>query len=162
MGCVVKGCDAKPNFWGACDRHRDIPIQREFKHALERGAATETPPPCFPTQEQWEEYVALWSLVERITSRYSQHVEFCRDCTPAHRAQMLGEGKCTHPETIFVRRKGELLGISGHFGERWQGALLGFHGDLVDIPDDMTLYETSMQLSRRRPRQPTGRRRLAP
>jgi hypothetical protein len=162
MGCSVFGCDQPSDLWGTCAGHRHIPIKREFDRALERGAATTTPPPCFPDPEHWVEYVALWSLVERISSRYSQHVEYCRDCTPAYRDTMQAQDKCGHPETIFVRKKGELRGISSHFGERWQGALLGFHGQLEDIPDDMTLAQTAARLSRKQPRRPSGKRRLNP
>lgn len=35
----------------------------------------------------------------------------CVDCTPAHKAAMLTQGRCERPEVVFVVREGGLVGM---------------------------------------------------
>lgn len=156
--CVVEGCDAQPGLFGACGDHRHIPIDREFEAAVTRGAAPTDRPPCFANQDSWKEYVACWSLKERITSRYSKHVEFCRDCSPDYRRRMDAAGNCTRRETVFVRKHtGEVVGVSSHFVSRWESALLGLHGEVVSLPDQRAVDETNERISRARAPKKMGR-----
>lgn len=156
--CVVEGCDNQPGLFGACGDHRHIPIDREFDAAVSRMAAPTDRPPCFVNQDSWKEYVACWSLKERITSRYSKHVEFCRDCSPDYRRRMMAAGKCTHHETVFVRKHtGEVVGVSSHFVSRWESALLGLHGEVVSLPEQSAVDETNERIANARAPKKMGR-----
>lgn len=156
--CLVDGCDKTPGMFGACGQHREIPIHREFDAAVARGAAPTDRPPCFDSDETWQEYVACWSLKERITSRYSKHVEFCRDCAPKYKDDMERLGRCAHRETVFVRKtSGEVVGVSSHFVSRWESALLGLHGEVVSLPAQDAVDETAERIARARAPKKMGR-----
>jgi hypothetical protein len=154
----VSGCERQPGLFGACGEHQHIPINREFEAAVERGAAPLDRPPCFDSQDVWREYVACWALKERITSRYSKHVEFCRDCSPQYKDGMDAKGRCSHRETVFIRKSsGEVVGVSSHFVSRWESALLGLHGEVVSLPDQDAVEETEAQIARARAPKKMGR-----
>ncbi len=156
--CLAEGCDAPPGMFGACAIHRHIPINREFDAAVTRGAATVERPPCFVDDAVWREYVACWSLGERITSRYTKHVEFCRDCSPGYKKDMEAMGRCSHRETVFIRKmSGETTGISSHFVSRWESALLGLHGEVVSLPDNDAIEQTNERIARARAPKKMGR-----
>lgn len=144
--------------FGACVDHREIPIQREFDAAVERGAAKRSHPPCFPSESAWREYVACWSLKERITSRYSKHVEYCRDCSAGYKQEMEAAGKCNRPETVFVRRStGETVGVSAHFVSRWESAILGLYGEVVSLPNQSAIEQTQERIAADRAPKKMGR-----
>lgn len=54
-------------------------------------------PQCFDSLEQWEVYKDLWQKSQ------GGKVNFCLDCQPAYRDQMTAQGRCAHPETVFVK-----------------------------------------------------------
>jgi len=156
--CIAPDCGASAGLFGACDQHRQIPIQREFDAAVERGAAPQDPPPCFDDRSSWKEYVACWSLKEKITSRYTKSVEFCRDCSPQYKTRMDSSGRCTHRETIFVRKMcGEVIGVSSRFASRWEGSLLGLYGEVVMLPPQDAVDQTSERLAKARAPKKMGR-----
>lgn len=156
--CIVDGCDGQPGLFGACGEHRAIPINREFEAAVTRGAAPEQAPPCFGTQESWREYVACWSLKERITSRYSKHVEFCRDCSPDYKREMDCAGRCANRETVFVRKHtGEVVGVSSHFVSRWESAVLGLYGEVISLPPQDAIEATHERIAEARAPKKMGR-----
>lgn len=160
--CSVDGCNRVPGMFGACSEHQHIPIEIEFNAAVARGAAPTDRPPCFSSHELWQEYVACWALKERITARYSKHVEFCRDCSPKYRDSMQREGRCTHHETIFVRKQtGEVEGVSSHFVSRWESALLGLHGEVVSMPSHEVVARTEERIAAARAPKKMGRPRKA-
>jgi hypothetical protein len=155
---MVEGCDRIPGLFGACVEHQGIPIRKEFDAAVARGAAACEPPPCFDGHARWQEYVACWSLKERITSRYSKHIEFCRDCSPTYRSIMDKHKRCTHEEVIFVRKQtGEIVGVSAHFVSRWESALLGLHGEVVQMPSPEAVDRTTEKIARARAPKKMGR-----
>ena len=74
------------------------------------GKATESlhlptkKPPCFETQAQWAEYrrLANYSAGDGFT--------YCTDCSPGRQADMIREGRCKYPQTVFVKATGVLVG----------------------------------------------------
>lgn len=156
--CIVDGCDGQPGLFGACGEHRGIPIGREFEAAVTRGAAPADMPACFENAEAWREYVACWSLNERITSRYSKHVEFCRDCSPDYKRGMEAAGRCVKRETVFVRKHtGEVVGVSSHFVSRWESAVLGLYGEVVSLPSQDAIDATHERIAQARSPKKMGR-----
>lgn len=157
-GCIVDGCEGRPGLFGACGEHRHIPVNREYEAAVARGAAPGNRPPCFDTDESWREYVACWALKERITSGYSKHVEFCRDCSPDYKREMEAAGRCKNRETVFVRKNtGEMVGVSSHFMSRWENAVLGLYGEVLSLPDQDAVDETNERIARARAPKKMGR-----
>ena len=61
-------------------------------------------PPCFRNQEQWNQYreAAVYSAANGFT--------FCSDCTQERRDEMIKQHRCTHPQTVFYRPNGALIG----------------------------------------------------
>jgi hypothetical protein len=144
--------------FGACSTHRHIPIGVEFDGAVSRGAASTDLPPCFDDDASWREYVACWALKERITSRYSKHVEYCRDCSPKYKTEMLAANRCGKRETVFVKKQtGEVVGVSSHFVSRWESAMLGLYGEVVLLPEQDAVDETNERIARARAPKKIGR-----
>lgn len=69
-------------------------------------------PPCFETQEQYDEWLEAAEEVARLAGD-PDPVNYCTDCTPEYKAQMLSEGRCG-----FVRVKFIHLGGKAVYGRR--------------------------------------------
>lgn len=69
-------------------------------------------PPCFETQEQFDEWLEAAEEVARLAGD-PDPVNYCTDCTPEYKAQMLSEGRCG-----FVRVKFIHLGGKAVYGRR--------------------------------------------
>lgn len=72
----------------------------------------ETHPDCFNNAIEYRQYVWLMRQSDSPTDH-----GYCLDCSPEHKAQMLREGRCEHPETRFViwvnrQREPEVIGVS--------------------------------------------------
>jgi hypothetical protein len=72
----------------------------------------ESYPACFNDARQYRDYI--WLM--RQAAEPKDH-GFCLDCTPEHKAKMLQEQRCSHPETKFVVwanrfRETEVIGVS--------------------------------------------------
>jgi tRNA A37 threonylcarbamoyladenosine dehydratase len=67
-----------------------------------------TKPPCFQSNEQWEEYKDLAQDSSHSNTRES--FNYCTDCTPQYQAKMKAQGKCRHPATSFITMHGALVG----------------------------------------------------
>lgn len=52
-------------------------------------------------------------------------VHYCHDCTAAYKAEMMVEGRCSHPEVTFVDIK--IWGGYETIGVRNPGAILASH-----------------------------------
>lgn len=59
----------------------------------------EKEPACFNSESQYKEYLQL----KRISGEAHLYRGVCADCTPEFKEQMLTEGRCEHPETVFVQ-----------------------------------------------------------
>lgn len=86
-------------------------------------------PQCFDSPDQWAEYQELWKLSQ------GGKVRFCLDCQPRYRDEMTKQGRCAHPETIFIKPPdGEMLGINGVIASGWKSALAGRRGIVLSPP----------------------------
>lgn len=56
-----------------------------------------TKPKCFPTAEQYAEWIEL----DAYSSLKGSPSEYCHDCLPEFKDRMLACGRCEHPETKF-------------------------------------------------------------
>lgn len=65
--------------------------------------ASMTKPACFRTEAEWRDWFKIHHGADTP----------CTDCTREYQAQMIQEGRCEHPETLFARIDGELMGIRG-------------------------------------------------
>lgn len=68
-----------------------------------------TKPPCFQSNEQWEEYKAL-AQSGSYHSNTRETFNYCTDCTPEYQAKMKAQGKCRHPYTSFITMNGVVIG----------------------------------------------------
>ena len=74
---------------------------------------SEAQPSCFSSRKQYQEYMH-W---KRVSLEAHLHRGVCADCTPEFKEQMLAEGRCDHPETVFVQsinrfREVETVGVA--------------------------------------------------
>ncbi len=85
-----------PSRWAS----RDLTEEIKRRGELYRSAVRQRPA-CFRRKE-WVEWlrVARYSL-KRLDSDPLQH--YCYDCLPHFKRQQQAEGKCSHPDVIFVR-----------------------------------------------------------
>lgn len=87
-------------------------------------------PDCFESAPQWREYQRMWRL-----SKGMGRVNYCTDCTPEYRDAMIKEWRCAHPQTIFVEKDGELIGLNGSQWGSWAAAISGKGGNIISAPD---------------------------
>lgn len=71
------------------------------------------PLPCF-AKDDWEGW---WKL---NVTHHTQRPGPCNDCTPAYQSQMIAEGKCEYPETVFVWRQRHAVDEDGSILARYE------------------------------------------
>ena len=69
-------------------------------------------PPCFETQEQYDDWLEAAEEVARLAGD-PEPVNYCTDCTVEYQASMKAEGRCSFVKVKFVR-----LGGSAVYGRR--------------------------------------------
>lgn len=57
-------------------------------------------PNCF-TEKEWQEWTRIWEGAQTP----------CVDCSAAHQAKMIAQGRCERPAVLFWATKGEVIGI---------------------------------------------------
>jgi hypothetical protein len=72
----------------------------------------ESHPDCFDNAIQYRQYI--WLMRQADSPKDNG---YCLDCTPEHKAKMMREGRCEHPETRFVvwvsrQKEPEVIGVS--------------------------------------------------
>jgi hypothetical protein len=90
---------------------------------------TNTTPQCFESASQWYEYQRLY--------RYSigtGRINYCLDCLPEYRDRMVCEGRCAHPETVFIEEAEGPVGINGMVWAAWMSAISGKRGNIISKP----------------------------
>lgn len=95
-------------------------------------------PSCF-TQAEWRDYTVACSLSARHRKGALPTVDHCRDCTQQYKRKMHDEGKCDHPETVFIKADmgGDVIGVAMLNPVRphvWEQALMGVSGVVVGMP----------------------------
>ena len=61
------------------------------------------PMPCFETKRDWQLYLEGRSPAGP-----------CYDCSPTYQADMIAQGRCQHPEVVFLTVKGRTIGLKSH------------------------------------------------
>ena len=69
-------------------------------------------PACFNGYQQYQD----WRYYMRV-SLEGMRVGVCHDCTPEYKMEMMCQGRCEHPETVFVTRTlrsgdSEVIGVA--------------------------------------------------
>jgi hypothetical protein len=84
-----------------------------------------TRPPCFETDEQWEQYkrLAHGSVMEADRGAFT----YCTDCTPEYQRKMKCQARCRHPATTFHTREGGLIGRRNTLVIRFAGEARPLH-----------------------------------
>ncbi len=147
--CRVPGCMEDAGMYGCCSKHQERSIDAVFAECVENGWASMEAPPCFRSHGEWREYVVAWRLsVRQLNGASRLQVEFCRDCTPKYKAHMQEQGRCTHPETVFIRphqkHGDEMVGVPIFNYARtgkWQSAVMGMGCDVVALPSETVVGE---------------------
>ena len=102
-------------------------------------------PKCFESEDQWAEYARLYKL-----SQGTGRVQYCMDCLPEYRDEMMCQGRCAHPETVFIQPLEQqppsnasrssvlgddgVVGINGNIWGKWVAAIAGKRGNIVSPP----------------------------
>ena len=161
MKCRHPGCNSQSTVFGFCNRHEGEAIQNEFNWMVGNGMAEEQTPACFDSDVEWREYAVSFLLASRAMNGSVPKVEYCRDCTPKRKAQMIAGGRCAHPETVFIQsdRHRDVIGVAltdRRKPDAWEKAMMGISGPVVALPSseviDAVVEELSQSKKPGRPR----------
>jgi hypothetical protein len=72
-------------------------MKAKTKQWVLSSSAPNATPSCFDSKEQYKSYMQL----KKMSVHVMDH-NFCLDCTPEFKCRMLSEGRCEHPETMFI------------------------------------------------------------
>lgn len=143
--CRVPGCLNLSGSYGVCREHQDPLVSQSFDAIANEGICSKEAPPCFPTHMEWREYVVASVLCRNQNERRAAPIEFCRDCTPDYKDEQMACGKCTHPETVFIRSQrhhGDIIGVPiMRTTGTWESAMMGLAGDVVRLPPDEVMHQ---------------------
>lgn len=160
--CKSVGCSKPAGIFSVCSEHEQAEIHRWWASAVREGICDYDRPPCFRDDREWREYVVAFMLCRNNNERQRNRVDYCRDCTPEYKAQQIAEGKCSHPETVFIRPQistDDVVGVSFDRKKKsnvaWQNAMIGASGEIVKLPDEdamsKSLTEIGLPKKRGRP-----------
>lgn len=150
--CRHEGCNSPSAVFGFCNRHEGEAIQQEFEWMVGHGMADQQTPACFDSDVEWREYAVSFLLASRAMNGSVPKVDYCRDCTPKHKALMLAEGKCAHPETVFIQseRHRDVIGVAlidRRKPDAWEKAMMGISGPVVALPASEVIDKVVGELS---------------
>lgn len=126
--------------FGVCHIHEPEDIRRTFQRAVAKGLAHPNRPACFPTDAEYHEYTVATLLTGHASRGVKTKINYCRDCTPAYKQEMVECGQCSHPETVFIRDQkasGDVVGVAVGGPENtraWEQAVMGMMGQVVSMP----------------------------
>lgn len=72
-------------------------MKKRTKQWVLSAAAPHAAPACFDNKEHYKSYMLLKKM-----SVNTMDYNFCMDCTPEFKDEMLKCGRCEHPETQFI------------------------------------------------------------
>ncbi len=129
--CVNDFCEKPATRFGFCAEHYEQEIDFQWDK-LQAEGRVQPRWECFDTDRQWQEY-EVHSLTGKAVRTVATNP--CRDCTPEYQREMLAAGRCRHPETVFVRRKGsDIEGFNAEKFRSWTEAVRGERGPVVMMP----------------------------
>lgn len=145
--CKHVGCSKPAAMFGVCQGHERNDIIRHFLWAVNSNSANESVPACFNSRTEWMQYVVATKLSSTSGLAHTKTIDYCRDCTPKYKRECVGNGKCSHVETVFIRsdnHNGGLIGVSiptmGK-SDAWEKAIMGMSGPVVELPDASVIDE---------------------
>lgn len=157
--CAVSGCHRFGGLFGVCSQHEEREVGQHFRRAVSQNQCEGTRPSCFNSDAQWREYAVAFVIGGRGNGSGDRKptVSYCRDCTSAYKKQMMEEGRCDHPETVFVRsekHQGDVIGVP-HETQRkstigWESAVMGMMGDVVGMPPPEAIDTTLNRIAEAR------------
>jgi len=142
--CGEDLCYEAPTNLGYCDTHYRSNMDRMHSR-LQRAGVTTAAPPCFESQQEWQDYEVLADQARWVSHKppKPKPANPCRDCTPKYQADMAEQGRCTHPETVFViRHRGGLEGVNKAHISNWLSACNGEMGKVVSAPSTRMRIQT--------------------
>ena len=106
------------------------PVQPHERQQLDSEATPsirmdpDEPWPCFDCPRDWQLY---------LESRKAPYA--CYDCDPPTQAEMLAQGRCTHPEMVFYTLNDQTIGVPGrgHKKSRALGKLVRWRDEGDDL-----------------------------
>lgn len=148
--CEAPGCNLLAGTLGFCGKHAVQHIDAGFDRAVQSGHALQDTPKCFSRTADYREYVVLFmASMVGSGSKARNTLDYCRDCNPKYQQQMLGTGRCAHPETVFIRDDktgGDLTGVSSVDLRRWETSVIGSHGPVVRVPPEEIVNQILEQI----------------
>jgi len=112
-----------------------------FVRAVSKGLAHPDKPACFEGETEYREYTVATLLTGHASRGVTTRINYCRDCTPDFKREMMESGRCSHPETVFVREtngtSGDVVGVAIGDPENtriWEQAVMGMMGQVVLMP----------------------------
>jgi len=154
--CRHIGCNRSAGSFGVCSEHEAADINKHFMRAVELGLVEYETPQCFRSEGEYREYVVTVLLSGGYKSRgKADPINFCRDCIPKYKEQMMAAHRCQHPETVFVLEQGrDEIGVpllNPKSPRAWEQAVMGMAGPVVVMPPEHIVGKTIDMLNERRP-----------
>lgn len=133
--CCWEGCEEAGDVLGFCQQHYQRVV--EMRHAaLQQAGLDAEMPNCFDSQKQWNEYEMWWNM--SLSRAGLRPAEPCTDCDPQTQRRMMECHRCDHPETVFVVRTGEMVGLNAQM-HGWLRAAKGKNPSVIAAPDSELL-----------------------
>lgn len=118
-------CKKRAVSLGYCQEHYDKVVADKW-HALRIEGRTNPVPACFD-EMRWMEYEVHWA--ETTLAKTNP----CKDCTPMWKQAQVLQGRCAHPETVFVQKDGAVEGYNFDRIEEYHRACAGLLGKVIHI-----------------------------
>lgn len=132
--CTWPGCQNDGSRMGLCKDHYPQTLEIYHKRIRDKGLARPKPD-CFTLEDQWMAYEVWWNISDQ--NKRQTKADPCVDCDPETRNRMHKDGRCEHPETVFIlrQRKGEeeMIGVNGN-DSGWDKAVIGLSGKVISPP----------------------------
>lgn len=154
--CKHVDCNSTAGVFGVCRAHEFDAVRRQYLRLVIDGSALPEAPPCFDSTQAYREYAVAFYLAQPSGHGSQFSVDHCRDCEPKFKQRMVDAGRCSHPETVFIRSErfaGDTIGVpltdlskSGP----WESAVMGMSGPVVSMPNPEVIDKIVTQLSEKR------------
>jgi hypothetical protein len=154
--CKHIDCNSTAGVFGVCRAHEFDAVRRQYLKLVVDGSALPEAPKCFDSTRAYREYAVAFYLAQPSGHGSQFFVDHCRDCEPKFKKRMVEAGRCSHPETVFIRSErfaGDTIGVSMidlSKSAPWESAVMGMSGPVVSMPDPEVIDKIVTQLSEKR------------